>query len=40
MRAGLPLIRKPYQLEELGRQIRASLVQRSVALPADAVAVL
>ncbi|HXA21988.1 MAG TPA: cache domain-containing protein [Acetobacteraceae bacterium] len=39
MRAGLPLIRKPYQLEELGRQVRASLVRRSAALPADAAAI-
>ena len=39
MHAGLPLIRKPYQLEELGRQIRASLVRRSAARPADAAAI-
>jgi DNA-binding NtrC family response regulator len=38
VRAGLPLIRKPYQLGELGHQIGASLVQRSAALPASAAA--
>ena len=39
VRAGLPLIRKPYHLEELGRRIRASLVRRSAARPADAAAI-
>jgi PAS domain S-box-containing protein len=37
LREGVPLIPKPFQLEELGQQIRAALVHRDFA-PADAVA--
>jgi CheY-like chemotaxis protein len=36
VRAGMPLISKPFHLGELGRRIREILVQRGAAPPADA----
>jgi PAS domain S-box-containing protein len=36
VRAGMPLISKPYHLGDLGRRIREILMQRGAVLPADA----
>ena len=38
MRAGVPLISKPYHLGELGRRIREALLQRDMCTPANAAA--